>query len=151
MSWFSFITAGINPEDFLEDSSAGTSALKNYWSLLTPLIFSDHPKRPGDEDPLPPFNMIRNVMDMNAHYGGLNAAFLEANNLVWVMNVVPIGAPNTLPLILDRGFAGVLHDWYTFICIVLLIPFGILTVVLNFRYKTTYQPKNWRILIFVCN
>ncbi|RWR91935.1 putative methyltransferase PMT5 [Cinnamomum micranthum f. kanehirae] len=102
---------GINPEDFLEDSSAWTSALKNYWSLLTPLIFSDHPKRPGDEDPLPPFNMIRNVMDMNAHYGGLNAAFLEANNLVWVMNVVPIGAPNTLPLILDRGFAGVLHDW----------------------------------------
>ncbi|KAM7484420.1 hypothetical protein LguiA_000429 [Lonicera macranthoides] len=84
---------------------------KNYWSLLTPLIFSDHPKRPGDEDPLPPHNMMRNVMDMNAHYGGLNAAFLEARKSVWVMNVVPIKAPNTLPLILDRGFAGVLHDW----------------------------------------
>ncbi|KAF8399585.1 hypothetical protein HHK36_015453 [Tetracentron sinense] len=107
----SFISAGIHPEDFFEDSQVWSSALKNYWSLLTPLIFSDHPKRPGDEDPLPPFNMIRNVMDMSAHYGGLNAAFLEAKKSVWVMNVVPISAPNTLPLILDRGFVGVLHDW----------------------------------------
>ena len=56
--------------------------------------------------------MVRNVMDMNARYGGLNAAMLEENKLVWVMNVVPVRAPNTLPLILDRGFAGVLHDWY---------------------------------------
>lgn len=56
--------------------------------------------------------MVRNVMDMNAQYGGLNAAFLEEKKSVWVMNVVPSGAPNTLPLILDRGFAGVLHDWY---------------------------------------
>uniref|UniRef100_A0A5B7AYR5 Methyltransferase n=1 Tax=Davidia involucrata TaxID=16924 RepID=A0A5B7AYR5_DAVIN len=102
---------GVHPDDFYEDLQISRSALKNYWSLLTPLIFSDHPKRPGDEDPLPPYNMIRNVMDMNAHYGGLNTAFLEAKKSVWVMNVVPIGARNTLPLILDQGFAGVLHDW----------------------------------------
>ncbi|XP_061347265.1 probable methyltransferase PMT5 [Gastrolobium bilobum] len=89
----------------------GKSALKNYWSLLTPLIFSDHPKRPGDEDPLPPFNMIRNVMDMSAKYGGLNTALLEEEKSVWVMNVVPAKASNSLPLILDRGFAGVMHDW----------------------------------------
>ncbi|KAK6251909.1 hypothetical protein QUC31_013629 [Theobroma cacao] len=100
-----------NPEDFFDDLQVWQSALKNYWSLLTPLIFSDHPKRPGDEDPLPPFNMVRNVMDMNAHYGGLNAAFLEEKKSVWVMNVVPVSARNTLPLILDRGFPGVLHDW----------------------------------------
>ncbi|GMJ04629.1 QUASIMODO2 LIKE 2 [Hibiscus trionum] len=100
-----------NPEDFFEDLQVWKLALKNYWSLLTPLIFSDHPKRPGDEDPLPPFNMVRNVMDMNAHYGGLNAAFLEEKKMVWVMNVVPVWARNTLPLILDRGFLGVLHDW----------------------------------------
>ncbi|KAK8488677.1 hypothetical protein V6N11_019842 [Hibiscus sabdariffa] len=100
-----------NPEDFFEDLQVWKLALKNYWSLLTPLIFSDHPKRPGDEDPLPPFNMVRNVMDMNAHYGGLNAAFLEEMKSVWVMNVVPVRARNTLPLILDRGFPGVLHDW----------------------------------------
>ncbi|KAK1269532.1 putative methyltransferase PMT5 [Acorus gramineus] len=102
---------GVPVEDFSEDSDVWRSALRNYWSLLTPLIFSDHPKRPGEEDPLPPYNMIRNVMDMNSHYGGLNAAFLEAKKSVWVMNVVPIGTQNTLPLILDRGFAGVLHNW----------------------------------------
>lgn len=55
--------------------------------------------------------MIRNVMDMNAHYGGLNAAFLEEQKSVWVMNVVPVRSLNTLPLILDQGFAGVWHDW----------------------------------------
>ncbi|KAK9107291.1 hypothetical protein Syun_023302 [Stephania yunnanensis] len=102
---------GVHPEDFYEDSQFWASALTNYWSLLTPLIFSDHPKRPGDEDPLPPFNMIRNVMDMNAHYGGFNAAFMETRKSAWVMNVVPISTTNTLPLILDRGFAGALHDW----------------------------------------
>ncbi|KAF7809049.1 putative methyltransferase PMT5 [Senna tora] len=103
--------AGVQPEDFYEDLQYWRSALKNYWSLLTPLIFSDHPKRPGDEDPLPPFNMIRNVMDMSANYGGLNAALLEEKKSVWVMNVVPASASNTLPLILDRGFAGAMHDW----------------------------------------
>ncbi|KAF9677134.1 hypothetical protein SADUNF_Sadunf08G0076100 [Salix dunnii] len=102
---------GVLPEDYFEDSQVWRSALRNYWSLLSPIIFSDHPKRPGDEDPTPPFNMVRNVMDMNARYGGLNAAMLEEKKLVWVMNVVPVRAPNTLPLILDRGFAGVLHDW----------------------------------------
>lgn len=79
--------------------------------MLTPLIFSDHPKRPGDEDPIAPFNLIRNVMDMSAKYGGLNAALLEEKKSVWVMNVVPAKPSNFLPLILDRGFAGVIHDW----------------------------------------
>lgn len=106
-----FFFAGVQPDDFFEDLQVWRSALKNYWSLLTPLIFSDHPKRPGDEDPLPPFNMIRNVIDMSAHYGGLNAAFLEEKKSVWVMNVVPVNTLYTLPLILDQGFAGVLHDW----------------------------------------
>ncbi|KAL2519293.1 putative methyltransferase PMT4 [Abeliophyllum distichum] len=101
----------VNPEDFSEDMEFWRSALRNYWSLLSPLIFSDHPKRPGDEDPLPPYNMVRNVMDMSANYGGLNAALLEARKSVWVMNVVPISEQKTLPLILDRGFTGVLHDW----------------------------------------
>ncbi|CAK8577306.1 unnamed protein product [Lathyrus sativus] len=98
-------------EDFYEDMHFWRSAVSNYWSLLTPLIFSDHPKRPGDEDPLPPYNMIRNVMDMYSNYGGLNAALLEAKKSVWVMNVVPARATNALPLILDRGFTGVMHDW----------------------------------------
>ncbi|KAJ9554193.1 hypothetical protein OSB04_018238 [Centaurea solstitialis] len=104
-------SSGVQQDEFYEDYESSLSALRNYWSLLTPLIFSDHPKRPGDEDPLPPYNMIRNVMDMNAHYGGLNAAFLEEGKSVWVMNVVPIRARNTLPFILHHGFVGVLHDW----------------------------------------
>ncbi|KAK9162718.1 hypothetical protein Syun_003620 [Stephania yunnanensis] len=102
---------GVQLEDFVDDSMSWKSAVRNYWSLLSPLIFSDHPKRPGDEDPSPPPNMLRNVLDMNAHFGGFNSAFLEAGKTAWVMNVVPTSAPNYLPLILDRGFFGVLHDW----------------------------------------
>ncbi|KAK7274943.1 hypothetical protein RIF29_16045 [Crotalaria pallida] len=105
------VIAGVEPDDFFDDLQSWRLSLKNYWSLLTPLIFSDHPKRPGDEDPLPPFNMIRNVMDMSANFGGLNAALLDERKSVWVMNVVPLGDSNSLPLILDRGFAGVMHDW----------------------------------------
>ncbi|OAP10961.1 hypothetical protein AXX17_AT2G02480 [Arabidopsis thaliana] len=55
--------------------------------------------------------MIRNVMDMHARFGNLNAALLDEGKSAWVMNVVPVNARNTLPIILDRGFAGVLHDW----------------------------------------
>ncbi|CAK9313149.1 unnamed protein product [Citrullus colocynthis] len=83
---------GVRPEDFQDERTEWSSVLKNYWSLLAPLIFSDHPKRLTEEDPLPPFNMIRNVMDMNAHYGGFNAALLEEKKLVWVMNIVPVGS-----------------------------------------------------------
>jgi hypothetical protein len=30
---------------------------------------------------------------------------------VWVMNVVPVHAPDTLPVIYERGLVGVYHDW----------------------------------------
>lgn len=102
---------GLNSEEFTEDALNWNSMVRNFWSLLSPLIFSDHPKRPGDEDPSPPFNMLRNVLDMNAKFGGFNAALLDTGKTVWVMNVVPTSGPNYLPLILDRGFVGVLHDW----------------------------------------
>ncbi|KAK9096434.1 hypothetical protein Sjap_021931 [Stephania japonica] len=102
---------GVQSEEFVEDYLNWKSAICNYWSLLSPLIFSDHPKRPGDEDPSPPYNMLRNVLDMNARFGGFNSALLETGKSVWVMNVVPTSGPNHLPLILDRGFVGVLHDW----------------------------------------
>ncbi|XP_076945384.1 putative pectin methyltransferase QUA2 [Bidens hawaiensis] len=102
---------GVLHDDLIEDDLNWKSAVRNYWSLLSPLIFSDHPKRPGIEDPVPPYNMVRNVLDMNAHFGGFNSALLEAGKSVWVMNVVPTSGPNNLPLILDRGFLGVLHDW----------------------------------------
>ncbi|KAL6573278.1 putative pectin methyltransferase qua2 [Orobanche hederae] len=102
---------GMLSEELTEDAVNWNSAVRNYWSLLSPVIFSDHPKRPGEEDPSPPYNMLRNVLDMNARFGGFNAALLEAGKSVWVMNVVPAKGLNTLPLVLDRGFVGVLHDW----------------------------------------
>ncbi|KAL9234274.1 hypothetical protein vseg_009162 [Gypsophila vaccaria] len=102
---------GMHADDLVDDSAIWNSAVRDYWSLLSPLIFSDHPKRPGDEDPSPPYNMLRNVLDMNARFGGFNAALMDTGKSVWVMNVVPTSGTNYLPLILDRGFVGVLHDW----------------------------------------
>ncbi|KAJ6711114.1 METHYLTRANSFERASE PMT28-RELATED [Salix koriyanagi] len=52
---------------------------------------------------------IRNIMDMKAINGGFAAAL--AQHKVWVMNVVPVHAPDTLPIIYDRGLVGVYHDW----------------------------------------
>ncbi|XP_031372683.1 probable methyltransferase PMT13 isoform X2 [Punica granatum] len=52
---------------------------------------------------------IRNVMDVNAFFGGFAAA-LSADP-VWVMNIVPSHMPSTLSVIYDRGLIGVYHDW----------------------------------------
>lgn len=52
---------------------------------------------------------IRNIMDMNAFFGGFAAALLS--DPVWVMNVVPSRKPLTLGIIYDRGLIGVYHDW----------------------------------------
>ncbi|KAG6398878.1 hypothetical protein SASPL_140349 [Salvia splendens] len=77
---------GIHPQEFSQDLEFWRSSLRNYWPLLSPLIFSDR-------------------------YGGLNAALLEGGHSVRVMNVVPMGESSTLPFILDQGFAGVVHNW----------------------------------------
>ncbi|KAJ9171331.1 hypothetical protein P3X46_014716 [Hevea brasiliensis] len=52
---------------------------------------------------------MRNVMDMNAFFGGFAAAL--ASDPVWVMNIVPAGKLSTLGVIFDRGLIGVYHDW----------------------------------------
>ncbi|CAH2036816.1 unnamed protein product [Thlaspi arvense] len=52
---------------------------------------------------------IRNVMDMTAIYGGFAASLVKQN--VWVMNVVPVHSPDTLPFIYERGLLGIYHDW----------------------------------------
>ncbi|KAI3793316.1 hypothetical protein L1987_35933 [Smallanthus sonchifolius] len=54
---------------------------------------------------------LRNVMDMRAGYGGFAAALIGNQLDCWVMNVVPVSGPNTLPIIYDRGLLGVMHDW----------------------------------------
>ncbi|TVU51176.1 hypothetical protein EJB05_02585 [Eragrostis curvula] len=52
---------------------------------------------------------VRNVMDMRAVYGGFAAALGDMK--VWVMNVVPVDSPDTLPIIYERGLFGMYHDW----------------------------------------
>ncbi|KAG6543451.1 hypothetical protein Mapa_015121 [Marchantia paleacea] len=63
---------------------------------------------------------IRNVLDMNAGYGGFAAAVSlvrtkrktkPARLDWWVLNVVPVDMPDRLALIFDRGHIGVYHDW----------------------------------------
>ncbi|KAI3664236.1 hypothetical protein L6452_44719 [Arctium lappa] len=51
----------------------------------------------------------RNIMDMNAGLGSF-AATIHTNKL-WVMNVVPTVAPNTLGVVYERGLVGIYHDW----------------------------------------
>lgn len=55
------------------------------------------------------WSSMRNVMDMRAVYGGFAAALKDLN--VWVMNVIPIDSPDTLPIIYERGLFGIYHDW----------------------------------------
>ncbi|KAJ4971560.1 hypothetical protein NE237_004659 [Protea cynaroides] len=55
------------------------------------------------------WSSTRNVMDMNAGYGGFAAALIHQP--LWVMNVVPINGPDTLAVIFDRGLIGIYHDW----------------------------------------
>ncbi|KAL6993485.1 hypothetical protein U1Q18_011601 [Sarracenia purpurea var. burkii] len=52
---------------------------------------------------------VRNVMDMRAVYGGFAAALKDLK--VWVMNIVNIDSPDTLPIIYERGLFGIYHDW----------------------------------------
>ncbi|XP_020571524.1 probable methyltransferase PMT24 [Phalaenopsis equestris] len=52
---------------------------------------------------------VRNVMDMRSVYGGFAAALRDMK--VWVMNVVSIDSPDTLPVIFERGLFGIYHDW----------------------------------------
>ncbi|KAL8161042.1 hypothetical protein V2J09_012531 [Rumex salicifolius] len=52
---------------------------------------------------------VRNVLDMNAGYGGFAAALIDKP--LWVMNVVPTYEPDTLLAIFDRGLIGTYHDW----------------------------------------
>ncbi|KAJ6803210.1 putative methyltransferase PMT26 [Iris pallida] len=55
------------------------------------------------------WSIVRNVMDMRSVYGGFAAALRDIK--VWVMNVVSIDSPDTLPIIYERGLFGMYHDW----------------------------------------
>ncbi|KAJ8769102.1 hypothetical protein K2173_000877 [Erythroxylum novogranatense] len=55
------------------------------------------------------WSTVRNVMDMRSVYGGFAAALKDLD--VWVMNVITVDSPDTLPIIYERGFFGIYHDW----------------------------------------
>ncbi|XP_071737828.1 probable methyltransferase PMT24 [Rutidosis leptorrhynchoides] len=55
------------------------------------------------------WSSVRNVMDMRSIYGGFAAALKDLK--IWVMNVVPLDSPDTLPLIYERGLFGIYHNW----------------------------------------
>ncbi|KAF2318886.1 hypothetical protein GH714_011446 [Hevea brasiliensis] len=42
---------------------------------------------------------LRNVLDMRASFGGFAAALIDQGFDCWVLNVVPVSGPNTLPVI----------------------------------------------------
>lgn len=52
----------------------------------------------------------RNIMDMNAGFGGFAAAMVKYP--IWVMNVVPFDAKSSnLGIIFERGLIGTYMDW----------------------------------------
>ncbi|KAL5229529.1 hypothetical protein ABZP36_028305 [Zizania latifolia] len=89
----------------MPDDSASTKkkfdADTKYWKeVISEIYFNDFPVN---------WSSVRNVMDMNAGYGGFAAALIDKP--LWVMNVVPVGQTDTLPVIFSRGLIGVYHDW----------------------------------------
>ncbi|KAJ9548167.1 hypothetical protein OSB04_020710 [Centaurea solstitialis] len=83
---------GITQETFLSDTLYWQDQVRHYWRLMNVNETS-----------------IRNVMDMNALYGGFAVAF--STWPVWVMNVVPATMEDTLSAVYDRGLIGAFHDW----------------------------------------
>ncbi|KAG0518486.1 hypothetical protein BDA96_09G179900 [Sorghum bicolor] len=88
------------PDDSASNKEKFEADTKYWKQLVSEVYFSDFPLN---------WSSIRNVMDMNAGFGGFAAALIDRP--LWVMNVAPIGQPDTLPLIFNRGLIGAYHDW----------------------------------------
>ncbi|KAG0559053.1 hypothetical protein KC19_10G075100 [Ceratodon purpureus] len=96
-SWLSTADKGIYGKPVTEDFRSDTE----HWKRI---IEKSYLQGLGIQ-----WGSIRNVMDMKAGYGGFAAALVAQP--VWVMNIVPVTEPDTLPIIYDRGFIGMYHDW----------------------------------------
>lgn len=57
-------------------------------------------------------DLLSLMAKFHGSFGRFAAALIENKLDSWVMNVVPVSGPNTLPVIYDRGLIGVMHDWY---------------------------------------
>lgn len=96
-SWLSTTETGIYGKPLAEDYQSDS----DHWKRI---IAKSYLQGVGIK-----WNSIRNVMDMKAGYGGFAAALVSQP--VWVMNIIPVTEPDTLPIIYDRGLIGMYHDW----------------------------------------
>ncbi|KAJ1263315.1 hypothetical protein BS78_09G174300 [Paspalum vaginatum] len=88
------------PDDSVSNKEKFEADTKYWKQIVSEVYFSDFPLN---------WSSIRNVMDMNAGFGGFATALIDRP--LWVINVVPTGEPDTLPVIFDRGLIGAYHDW----------------------------------------
>ena len=65
--------------------------------------------------------------------GRFAAALNDQKMNSWVMNVVPVSGPNTLPVIYDRGLIGVAHDWYYLVTFIVVSVFFSLFIFCIFK------------------
>ncbi|KAK6930606.1 putative S-adenosyl-L-methionine-dependent methyltransferase [Dillenia turbinata] len=87
-------TEGTSIKAFKEDYQLWEKRLSHYKLILKSLFTSKY----------------RNIMDMNAGFGGFAAALSKSP--VWVMNVVPSDTKNnTLGIIYERGLIGTYMNW----------------------------------------
>ncbi|KAJ8506429.1 hypothetical protein OPV22_007315 [Ensete ventricosum] len=86
---------GATPEVFLQDTELWKKRIGYYKTVINQL---------GQK------GRYRNLLDMNAKFGGFAAALID--DPLWVMNIVPTAADvNTLGVIYERGLIGTYQDW----------------------------------------
>ncbi|KAK3143945.1 hypothetical protein QOZ80_4AG0306960 [Eleusine coracana subsp. coracana] len=86
---------GVTEEMFVQDTKLWKKRVGHYKSVITQF---------GQK------GRYRNLLDMNAQFGGFAAALV--NDPLWVMNMVPtVGNSTTLGVIYERGLIGSYQDW----------------------------------------
>ncbi|CAN6249783.1 unnamed protein product [Urochloa humidicola] len=86
---------GVTEEMFVEDTELWKKRVGHYKSVISQF---------GQK------GRYRNLLDMNAKFGGFAAALVS--DPVWVMNMVPtVGNSTTLGVIYERGLIGSYQDW----------------------------------------
>lgn len=86
---------GVTAEMFLQDTALWKKRVGYYKTVINQL---------GQK------GRYRNLLDMNARFGGFAAALID--DPVWVMNMVPTATNiHTLGVIYERGLIGTYQDW----------------------------------------
>ncbi|CAL9091220.1 unnamed protein product [Musa textilis] len=86
---------GVTAEMFLQDNELWKKRVGYYKKVISQLGQAGR---------------YRNLLDMNANFGGFAAALID--DPLWVMNIVPTASQvNTLGSIYERGLIGTYQDW----------------------------------------